>query len=399
MKRYILLSGLFIFNGCDTANNKDNNEIIETIEETNEEGNQTLQEVMELSGTVVDGYIANAVICIDENKNNKCDPEEPKTLTNSKGKYKFKILNKKYKGQIISSGGVDMISGKPFKNILKADINHGSIVNLNPISTIAASKTITNNSEVAISIGIKKENINRDVYKNENKNTFIYGLKLQKLLDVYKVLTNSDDEEYNIFLTKFSDSNFRGVKKALNFFLKDILEKIDYKLNRKSYSEMKNIISDILLLSEHDEEYIDMSEEEMCKMQYKLDNRRDLIIDFFQKDDLDINSLYIELENLSKTEEYSNTFRLLEILNIASNTEEKLYYLSATPDIFNYGMQCNSTVLDFEFSIMEDLNLDDNQKKFYLSIIDTERKKYKITNTMFYQQEEKYIPEENVPIK
>jgi len=383
MKKYILLSSFFIFSGCDSQDMNNNVNDKETIQEDaiiNED------KIMELSGTVVDGYIANAVVCIDENKNNKCDKGEPTTITNNRGKYKFKILNKKFKGQIISSGGIDMISGKKFNNILKANINNNKIVNLNPISTIAASKTIINDKQVAISIGIKKEHINKDVYKEDNKNTFIYGLKLQKLLDVYKSITNSNDDEYNHFLTKFSDSNFRGAKKALNYFLKDILEEIDIKLNKKTYREMRNIISDILLLSEHDETYIDMSEEDMCKMQYKLDNRRDLIIKFFTSSELSIDNLYSDLEKLYITEEYSNTFRLLEILEITNNVNEKLYYLKNTPEIFNYNFKCNSTILDFEFTLMEDLDLSSETKKFYLSIIDNERKKYKITNTMFYEK-------------
>jgi hypothetical protein len=387
MKKYILLGGFFAFSGCDSSKSENNNEIItETINE--QEVDNTL---VELSGTVVDGYISGAIVCLDENKNNKCDINEIRTKTDSRGKYKFKILNKKFKGQIISNGGTDIISGKKFNNLLKANISNNQIVNLNPISTIAASKTITNDKDVATSIGIKKEHINKDVYKEDNKNTFIYGLKLQKILDLYKNITKSSDEEYNLFLTKFSDSNFKGAKKALNYFLKDILEKIDIKLNRKNYIEMLNILSDILLLSEHDENYIEMSDEEICKIQYKLDNRRDLIIDFFNQPGWEIEELYLNIEKLYETEEYSNTFRLLEILDITNNIEEKLYYLKNTPEIFDYNLKCNSTVLDLEFLLMEDIYLKDETKKFYLSIIDNERKKYDVSNTMFYEDEEEKV--------
>lgn len=40
-----------------------------------------------VSGVVIDGYIANAMVCLDLNKNYLCDVEEPSTTSNSKGAY------------------------------------------------------------------------------------------------------------------------------------------------------------------------------------------------------------------------------------------------------------------------------------------------------------------------
>ena len=40
-----------------------------------------------VSGKVVDGYIANATVCVDLNKNQTCDPGEPSTTSDSNGAY------------------------------------------------------------------------------------------------------------------------------------------------------------------------------------------------------------------------------------------------------------------------------------------------------------------------
>ncbi len=44
-----------------------------------------------LSGTVADGYLVGAKVCIDKNFNDICDTDEPFVMTDSKGKYTFAL--------------------------------------------------------------------------------------------------------------------------------------------------------------------------------------------------------------------------------------------------------------------------------------------------------------------
>lgn len=45
-----------------------------------------------LSGTVADGYLVGAKVCLDKNYNDRCDADEPFTITDATGRYTF-VLN------------------------------------------------------------------------------------------------------------------------------------------------------------------------------------------------------------------------------------------------------------------------------------------------------------------
>lgn len=49
------------------------------------DGNQNI----DLSGQVIDGYLENALVCLDLNDNDMCDASEPSQRTNSMGEYSF----------------------------------------------------------------------------------------------------------------------------------------------------------------------------------------------------------------------------------------------------------------------------------------------------------------------
>ena len=44
-----------------------------------------------ITGKVIDGYVANALVCIDLNKNGRCDTDEPQTRSDSAGAYRLTI--------------------------------------------------------------------------------------------------------------------------------------------------------------------------------------------------------------------------------------------------------------------------------------------------------------------
>jgi dienelactone hydrolase len=59
-----------------------------------------------VSGTVIDGYIEGATVCLDSNANGKCETGEPNTLTNASGAYKLNT-----KG--LSTTGLNIVADIP----------------------------------------------------------------------------------------------------------------------------------------------------------------------------------------------------------------------------------------------------------------------------------------------
>lgn len=73
-------------------------------------------------GIILDDYVKNAKICIDKNRNDKCDENEDFTLSDSEGRFSFP--NEYYKEIIkypfVVEGGIDIGTNKPFKGIFSA---------------------------------------------------------------------------------------------------------------------------------------------------------------------------------------------------------------------------------------------------------------------------------------
>lgn len=63
-----------------------------------------------LSGTVADGYLVGAKVCLDKNYNDACDADEPFVMTNSAGRYTFTLPNMSAtEFPILVEAGVDTI--------------------------------------------------------------------------------------------------------------------------------------------------------------------------------------------------------------------------------------------------------------------------------------------------
>jgi len=168
---------------------------------SNDENNY--KETTVKTGTIVDGYIKGSVVCLDLNKNNQCDSDEPRTLTDEKGNYILKI-NKIEKSlldtaQIIAIGGIDTFTNKPFDSILKSNYISNNNIHLNSITTLIAETTenidYSMNSEIiAKKLNIKVTDINNDILKIEDKSAFKSALKIQKALEMLKSNNNVDIE-------------------------------------------------------------------------------------------------------------------------------------------------------------------------------------------------------------
>ncbi|WP_457560781.1 hypothetical protein [Caminibacter sp.] len=117
----ILASSIMFMAGCGSST-------------TENEGSN----LVTVSGSVVDGPIYNAKVCVDYNFNGKCDANEPSAVTDVNGKYTLKNVDMSVKVPVIvlpQDNCVDMITKKPFTKIFSAPLD-GNNVNINPVTTL-----------------------------------------------------------------------------------------------------------------------------------------------------------------------------------------------------------------------------------------------------------------------
>ena len=78
----------------------------------------------DVNGQLVDGYIKNAIVCLDSNLNGLCDSDEKTTVSDDNGTFVFTKIEKSDKFvSLISSGGIDIITNKVFEGQIKTIVN------------------------------------------------------------------------------------------------------------------------------------------------------------------------------------------------------------------------------------------------------------------------------------
>ena len=107
-----------------------------------DDDNVTLSSV---KGTLVDGYISGATVCLDLNNNSVCDGDEPQTITDTKGS--FSIENTQLVDDtfvtVLGTGGVDTSTNQAFneqiKNIFHTQARKSAYVtNISPVTDLVA---------------------------------------------------------------------------------------------------------------------------------------------------------------------------------------------------------------------------------------------------------------------
>jgi len=162
MKKLILSIGAIIFIGCGGGSSSSNASATKTI-----------------NGKVVDGYVKGATVCIDKNRNFKCDNSEIKTTTNSKGEYTLKVNNLNSNDLIISIGGIDTETNTPAP-VMYSFVKYK---NITPVTTLVANGL--SEDEVAKKLGISKNEIAKDPIKDEKLK--VVADKVVKLIKKYGV--------------------------------------------------------------------------------------------------------------------------------------------------------------------------------------------------------------------
>ncbi len=131
-------------------------------------------------GSVIDGYIQNAIVCLDINSNLVCDPEEPQAVTDATGSYSFE-----YSGDtkglhiiaLVNGDSVDLDLGpvtEPFTLLAPASAPKA----ITPLTTLVSSEMIeqgtsAEDAQIAIraSFGLDRDLLDYDFKKASDVNT------------------------------------------------------------------------------------------------------------------------------------------------------------------------------------------------------------------------------------
>ena len=110
-----------------------------------------------IKGKVADGYVKNAIVCADLNKNFKCDPNEPTDISDKNGNYSLKTASKDY--ILISQGGIDTQSNSKAPTMYSLP----KYKNITPLTSLAVKK---GEKAVADYFNINESQIGADPVKN-----------------------------------------------------------------------------------------------------------------------------------------------------------------------------------------------------------------------------------------
>lgn len=118
-----------------------------------------------LSGKVIDGYIIGAKVCLDVNSNNRCDTDEPSTISTTGGAYTLPAYNGSIAGlRVIAEVGptaIDMDDGLPIGvgNGYSLLAPAAASLTVTPLSTLVSSAIQAGGGESQVSIGEAISNV------------------------------------------------------------------------------------------------------------------------------------------------------------------------------------------------------------------------------------------------
>ena len=268
-----------------------------------------------INGKIVDGYIKDATVCIDENDNYQCDLNELQTKSDNNGYFTLDIKdiqNTNYK--IIAVGGIDTSTNKKLTTILSKKItDQKTNINITPLTTLEESYISLNNRDDFYSkYNISKDLLDKDPMKD--KEAFKENQKIIQSIALIKGIT------------KYNKSNLSH-KEIMDTFARSINEKskIDLDMISKNLLDTNVTISDKLnkfieLVDKKSQEVSDIKS--LSKVQNKFDNSREIILGLVEiQDDWNsttvISQLDKELDDLNKTD-------LKEVEN--TQVDPNLYY-------------------------------------------------------------------------
>ncbi len=130
------------------------------------------------AGSVIDGKIKGAVVCLDVNSNVQCDANEPTTTTDAEGKYAFTYKGTSIDGMhvlaLVGIGAVDSDSG-PVTTAYNMLAPATAPSYVTPVTTLVSSEMISSNTTAAeaeksvkASLDITTDLLNKNVMEDAN---------------------------------------------------------------------------------------------------------------------------------------------------------------------------------------------------------------------------------------
>ena len=141
----IIVIDIDVLSDTNTTNPDTNTTTPDTNTTTpDNEPDESMKEVS-FGGTVVDGYLSKATVCLDLDSSGACSVEEPNVSTSESGQFSFSGVEVKKSTQIpiIVFGGTDTATKKAFKREFKSVIDTDKVTNetslmITPLSDLAS---------------------------------------------------------------------------------------------------------------------------------------------------------------------------------------------------------------------------------------------------------------------
>ncbi len=256
MKRNFLLKGVILstivsslITGCSSVDS--------AIEDIKQDIQTEVEKQIQIaiSGKAVDGYLQNAVVCLDLNQDGYCQANsEPMTTTLEDGSFKLAVSQEHRdnpnfdEALLLVFGGVDVDTGEDFRGKLFAPNDGSAVLNISPITTLVAKnlkreigeqkltqeqireKIKESKAKVADILDIRVEDIGADpiAFQKEHDDDSLIrqSLKLQKSIEALMIVAGiegaqQDEKIDEIYEILAQADGVRGVDKLFEKAVED----------------------------------------------------------------------------------------------------------------------------------------------------------------------------------
>ncbi len=174
-----------------------------------------------ISGVGIDGYLANATVCMDTNENDQCDSWEPTTTTDNDGKFSFTTAISAKNAVIRIKGGYDAQTNEPFVGQIstRVDVQNGQGVSgtvITPITTILThADTAAKRQELMSALSVTEADLKIDYLDSASDGSAnVDEILLKKAIlihSVSKYLADQLEDQYTDMGEEDSADNATGL--------------------------------------------------------------------------------------------------------------------------------------------------------------------------------------------
>jgi hypothetical protein len=190
-------------------------------------------------GSVVDGYVSDAIVCLDIDRSFTCEVNEPQTRTDAEGKYELNGVSEEdlLNYPIIAYGGVDNTApdydwtGIVATRYTKERADDLAITPLTTMVTMVSEENDIDKDEaakmVAQVVGLDETELWEDPIKTNNAEAYEVALKVHKSVELLKTDTEADvNEQFMVGARAFADKIYEKNNNGTQATVADIMEEI-----------------------------------------------------------------------------------------------------------------------------------------------------------------------------